>query len=134
MKSVRVHVDVRKADDVKITYDGPVFVGGATIYFDRNHQMWLCDKEKMAERISSFGQFSASTEVKDSQYLMLFPSEDVMDIGDEEYIPGECLFIGRVGGPSPDDILEAFTEYVMRLEKLSVGDKEMLVLKLDIDE
>ena len=96
----------------------------AAIFIDKECKVWGLGEEIALATIDTYGSRSQSEMIGNSEYIIIFDGDSVIQVGSQKYIFGDCLIMKSDNGLkclSEDEVQEAINEYGSRLSRVNMG-------------
>ena len=94
------------------------------IFIDKECKVWGLEEEIALATIDTYGNRSQSEMIGNSDYIIIFDGDSIIQSGNQKYIFGDFLIMKSDNGLkclSEDEVQEAINEYGSRLSRVNMG-------------
>lgn len=94
------------------------------IYIDKQHRVWGLGEAIALATLDTYGERSQSEMIGNSDYIIIFDADSVIQSGYQKFIFGDCLIMKCDHGLkylTEEEINDAMREYGSRLTKMNMG-------------
>ena len=94
------------------------------IYIDKQHRVWGLGEAIALATLDTYGERSQSEMIGNSDYIIIFDADSVIQSGYQKFIFGDCLIMKCDHGLkylTEEEVNDAMREYGSRLTKMNMG-------------